>query len=115
MPGPGKSGGIAPPKQLAGVSRVRKSLLENFPAFFERALEGYKILADADLPVDPKAASAHYGACKAALSHLEIIFKLCKLAELDSSFSDSGKEAGPDLEALLENAQAALDLSPDGN
>lgn len=74
----------------------------------------YEIFAHQSMPEDAKGVAAHHGACKAALSHLELLAKLTRWAQEDESFVPMQEAGGEDLDALVLAAQQALKQNFEG-
>lgn len=68
--------------RIEDATRVQVALF--LPAAIEKALDSYHAFSDQDIPDDAKGFSAHHGACKVAIAHVELLLKLARWADIDS-------------------------------
>lgn len=64
------------------TARTRTQIAETLPHAIERAITSYHEFYDQDTPETAKEFSAHHGACKAAIAHIELLIKLAQWADL---------------------------------
>lgn len=98
-------------KRLRKVSleAVRHSLSDRLPFFIQYVAQEYESFAHQALPEDAKGVAAHHAACKAALSHLELLAKLTRWAQEEDDLAPVQEASqGEDLNALVQAAQQAL-------
>ena len=81
------------------------SLLAFLPDAIKRVVESYMSFSHQSMPVDAKEFAAHHGACKAALMHLDALFKIIKT---NPFLTDDQDHQIADISALIE--QAKIDL-----
>lgn len=74
----------------------REQIATFLPDAIAKALTSYHRFADSSIPDDPKGFSAHHGACKVAIAHIELLLKLARWADL------------PDANAADQNTQIVL-------
>ncbi len=88
------------------LERFRCHLSRRFPGLLDRVMEGYlSFSGKGPEEDDAKEFSAHHGACKAALAHLDLLIKLAAWAEKKrSTISPKDEET----ERLIDQAQTAL-------
>ena len=88
------------------MEKIRNDLAARLPGLIETAFRRYEQIAGEEPADNAKAVAAHAGACRAALVHLEQLFKLSKWAG-----EDQAMEATPsdDIDRLIADAEAALD------
>jgi hypothetical protein len=78
---------------------MRKHVSEFLPAAISKALESYHSFAGQEIPEDSKGFSSHHSACKVAISHVELLLKLAKWAELPDQKSTENQEYSKILKA----------------
>ena len=88
---------------------LRDKISASVESSFDRTLQSYLEFALEAPPQDAKGFAAHHAACKAALSHLEL---LLKLSEVNSKAEASSENCVPN--TLLEEARAALAVMEGG-
>lgn len=74
----------------------REQIATFLPDAIAKALTSYHRFADSSIPDDPKGFSAHHGACKVAIAHVELLLKLARWADL------------PDADSVDQNTQVIL-------
>ena len=85
----------------------RKQISDFLPDAIARALQSYYRFAQQDAPFEAKEFSAHHGACKVAIAHIELLIKLAKWADLpDVQAEDHGHQIV--LAAMMQEAQKEL-------
>lgn len=83
------------------------SLLAFLPDAITRVVESYTSFSHQSMPLDAKEFAAHHSACKAALMHLDALFKIIKT---NPFLDDDHNDQMADISALIE--QAKKDLAP---
>jgi len=96
-------------KRIRKVSleTVRQSLSDRLPFFMQHVATDYEAFCQQEMPEDAKGVAAHHAACKAALSHLEVLTKLTRWADGDQDTTPDAAEED-DFSKLVQGAQAAL-------
>lgn len=85
-------------------AEMKKSIAEFVPAAIKRAFESY--MSYSEIVRDHKEYkdfSGHHSACKVAISHIELLLKLAKWAEVPEAVSSSGL-SNEELEKLIVSA-----------
>lgn len=85
------------------VSRER--LASFLPAAISKALDSYHTFSGRIAPDDPKEFSAYHAGCKAAISHVELLFKLAKWANIADEIAP---EKNQQLDNLLVQAEQEI-------
>jgi hypothetical protein len=80
---------------------TRAQVASFLPAAIEKALASYHAFSDQDIPDDAKGFSAHHGACKVAIAHVELLLKLARWADIDSDSVGAANQ----LAAMLSTAE----------
>lgn len=106
MPRERRNQQTAPPPPT--LEAVKESLSHRLPGLIGAAMTAYEGLAAGEPPIDPKDATQHHGACKAALAHLDLLAKLARWAEGGDRSGDPPDGEEEDAESLLRRARAAL-------
>jgi len=96
-------------KRIRKVSleTVRQSLSDRLPFFMQHVAADYESFCQQEMPEDAKGVAAHHAACKAALSHLEVLTKLTRWADGDPE-APPEETAEDDFSKLVQGAQEAL-------
>lgn len=76
--------------------RSRAQIASFLPDAIAKALTSYHTFMETDVGQDAKEFSAHHGACKIAIAHIELLLKLARWADL------------PDIKAGTSNEQIML-------
>ncbi len=90
----------------SGLDGARQELAADLPGFLDSALKHYRSLAGASLPAEPKALSAHFSACRAALAHIEMLLKLAARIAADGEDEEDMADIIARAEASLRKADA---------
>lgn len=85
----------------------RDQIATFLPDAIAKALTSYHRFADNSIPDDPKGFSAHHGACKVAIAHIELLLKLARWADLPDANAED-KNAQVILSAMMEEATEKL-------
>ncbi|MHC8494433.1 hypothetical protein ACTU44_17215 [Thalassospira sp. SM2505] len=100
------------PKQTDPIAILRTRLLSELPDDIAQARDAYQRLAgEAAGIMDAKEFSAHQGACKAALGHLESLIKLLRWAcegHLEKVIANDGSAANGEVDQLIAQARSGL-------
>ncbi len=83
---------------------MREKIARNLPAAFDAAITSYNEFFNQTPTDDAKAFSAHHGACKAAIAHMQLLIKLADWVENDAADEDMAQ-----LQASRQIAQEELD------
>lgn len=92
--------------ETAGLDAVRGALGAELPALLDHARAGYRDFATVPPSQGAKAFNAHHAACRAALSHIDLLIKLARWCE--GGPGDGGRAGGEDTGPLIAAARAAL-------
>lgn len=84
---------------------TRERIAEFLPAAISKALESYARFSDQDAPDEAKDFTAHHNACKVAISHIDLLIKMARWADIP--LNEFAGEV--DITAILATAQAELD------
>lgn len=85
----------------------REQIATFLPDAIAKALTSYHRFADSSIPDDPKGFSAHHGACKVAIAHVELLLKLARWADLpDAAVADQNTQVI--LSAMMAEANEKL-------
>ena len=85
----------------------REQIATFLPDAIAKALTSYHRFADNSIPDDPKGFSAHHGACKVAIAHIELLLKLARWADLpDETAEDQNTQVI--LSAMMAEAKEKL-------
>ncbi len=96
-------------KKATSLEEVRELLSDLLPSLIESATRSYEAFSNADVPEDAKGFGAHHAACKAALSHVELLTKLGRwVQQEDEGGGVSTLSEDDEVAALLAGARAAL-------
>ncbi len=85
----------------------REQIATFLPDAIAKALTSYHRFADNSIPDDPKGFSAHHGACKVAIAHVELLLKLARWADLPDADSED-QNTQVILSAMMEEANKKL-------
>jgi len=96
----------APGKMSAALDRTRNDLGARLSGLIESAFRRYEIFAGDNPPDGVKAFAAHAAACRAALAHLEQLFKLAQWAGGDKAMAATPFN---DVDRLIADAEEALE------
>lgn len=86
---------------------LRGDLAAVLPPLITAAADSYRGFAAAAAPDDAKGFAAHHAACKAALAHMELLIKLARWAEDDTTDEPPPGDVDT-VERLLASARAAV-------
>lgn len=101
------------PETIAGA---RANLSARLPALIGNAVAAYEQLAVVDPAQQAKDAAKHHAACRAALSHLDLLAKLARWAEGRDQTEVLVETEDEDHDSLVARARAALeDLDDTGS
>lgn len=95
-------------RKIISVEQARQSLSKVLPSSIHQVLLCYEDYSRSEIPEDSKGFAAHHAACKAALSHLELLTKLVRWAEQPEEQETVVRDEDEEIASLLENARAAL-------
>lgn len=93
-------------ESVANLETKRHDLYQRLPGLIDLALRRYLVFTREDPPTEPKAFGAYSTACRAALNHLEQLFKLARLAAPDTPIAPPPDD---DIDGLIASAEAALE------
>lgn len=85
----------------------REQIALFLPDAIAKALTSYHRFADNSIPDDAKGFSAHHGACKVAIAHVELLLKLARWADLPDADSED-QNTQVILSAMMEEANKKL-------
>lgn len=107
---------MSTPKHADPIAILRTRLLSELPDDIAQARDAYQRLAgEAAGIMDAKEFSAHQGACKAALGHLDSLIKLLRWAceGVEQGTGDQADEAEkePSVDTLIAEARRTLTAS----
>lgn len=108
--GSARSKAAASPSDLtptADLADLRADLAAVLPPLITAAAGSYRGFAAALAPDDAKGFAAHHAACKAALAHMEMLIKLARWAE-DETTDEPPPGDADTLERLLASAHSAI-------
>ena len=80
----------------------------NLNRMIDQAVRRYQAFADTEPPDDPRGFTAHCNACKAAVAHLEQLYRFSKVLAAKEHDEPSGGENAEILEVLIAEARASL-------
>lgn len=84
--------------------KSRGQIADALPDAIAIALTSYQVFLEKDHHEDSKEFKTHHEACKVAISHLELLIKLAKWADLpDENASDESRQVM--LAAMMKNAE----------
>lgn len=72
-----------PPKENDDI--LRQEITRVLPAAIKKALGSYENFVADNSYADPREFSVHHTACKAAITHLELLLKLAKWADITAT------------------------------
>ena len=84
----------------------RRDLSGWLPERLEMAAANYRRFTTVDPPEDTKAFAAHQAACRASLSHIDLLMRLARWVQSSSDRLDATSE--DDLDRLFDEAENAL-------
>lgn len=90
------------------IAEAREKLAIRLPELIDHALGSYEVLAAVAPATAAKDAAKHHTACRAALSHLDLLAKLARWAE-GKEGAGMDREAEEDHDSLVARARAALE------
>lgn len=91
------------------LESVRQEFARTLPNYIHDAVTSYEGFLDSPLPEDAKGFAAYHSACKAALTHVEVLAKLVRWCEnTDEDVSTEVRPEGDEIADLLAGARAAL-------
>lgn len=96
-------------KTQSNIDEVKASLGTLLPSLIETATQSYEAFCQTDVPEDAKGFAAHHAACKAALSHVEVLTKLVKWARDEDQAQLPTLSEDEQIAGLLAGARAALE------
>jgi hypothetical protein len=94
-----------------GLEELRRDLLRNLPGLLGRAIGTYGRFASETPPEDSKGFVAYQAGCRAALAHIHLLMKLAHWARATTE-GELALEESEQLDRLVREAEAALDLEP---
>lgn len=83
----------------------RAHIEQALPDAIETAIESYRTFMRQDNSDTPKMFGDHHNACKAAIAHIELLLKLAKWVDLESTHNDGALR----VKDILDTAQRELD------
>lgn len=96
--------------------RSRAQIASFLPDAIAKALTSYHKFMEAEIGPDAKDFSAHHGACKVAIAHIDLLLKLARWADLPDARTGTSNEQIM-LMAMVREAEEELrqynGLSPD--
>lgn len=95
-------------KKVNSLEEVRILLCEALPGLIQETAQSYETFIWTDVPEDAKGFAAHHAACKAALSHVELLTKLARWAQNTEEGSVVPLSEDEEIAGLLAGARAAL-------
>jgi len=95
-------------KKATSIEDVRLLLTDLLPRLIQSATTSYEAFCEAEVPEDAKGFAAHHAACKAALSHVELLTKLVRWADNPAQEVPAPASEEDELAGLLAGARAAL-------
>ncbi|WP_417841613.1 hypothetical protein [Terasakiella sp.] len=95
-------------KKASSIEDVRSLLAGLLPNLIQSATTSYEAFSRAEEPEDAKGFAAHHAACKAALSHVELLTKLVRWAENTEEETTKSLSEDDEIAGLLAGARAAL-------
>ncbi|WP_417793904.1 hypothetical protein [Terasakiella pusilla] len=91
------------------LETVRQELERTLPTYIHDAVISYEGFLDSPLPEDAKGFAAYHSACKAALTHVEVLAKLMRWCENTPEVVAAHVHSeGEEIADLLAGARAAL-------
>jgi hypothetical protein len=95
-------------KKASSIEEVRTLLADLLPDLIQSATHSYEAFCATEEPEDAKGFAAHHAACKAALSHVELLTKLVRWAQNTQSDTVVSLSEDEEIAGLLAGARAAL-------
>ncbi len=95
-------------KKATSIEEVRSLLAGLLPSLIQSATTSYEVFSSTEEPEDAKGFAAHHAACKAALSHVELLTKLVRWAENIPEETIIPLSEDEEIAGLLAGARAAL-------
>lgn len=95
-------------KKASTLEDVRGLLSQALPALIQSTAQSYEAFTTMEVPEDAKGFAAHHAACKAALSHVELLTKLARWAENLEEVACATLSEDEEIAGLLAGARAAL-------
>ncbi len=95
-------------KKVGTIEDVRALLATLLPNLIQSATVSYEAFSEAEVPEDAKGFASHHAACKAALSHVELLTKLARWAEAVEEDRAPTLSEDEEIAGLLAGARAAL-------
>ena len=95
-------------KKAVSIDDVRSLLCDLLPNLIQNATNSYELFSLTEAPEDAKGFAAHHAACKAALSHVELLTKLVRWVEKEEQDQPASLSEDEEIAALLNGARAAL-------
>lgn len=96
-----------PPKKIKPAQETKQQIASFLPQAIEKSLTSYYLFMEQDVPDDAKGFSAHHGAAKVAIAHIELLLKLAHWANLpDEAIED--QQNADELSIMITQAQAEL-------
>jgi len=95
-----------------GLAAVQCDLQDLLPSLIENAVASYCRFSAAEVPGDAKGFAAYHGACRVALTHLDMLQRIARGVQAGGSGSGnsggSGESGRQDQATLIEKARAAM-------
>ncbi len=88
--------------------KSRKQIASFLPQAMNKTLASYHAFMAQDVPDDAKGFSAHHGAAKVAIAHVELLLKLARWADLPQAKSSQHVAQEAMLATLLRDAELVL-------
>lgn len=85
------------------------ALIDKIPIFIHRAISSYEKLCSHDAWEDTRSYGAHHAACRAALSHLDVLLRI--ESGLRTAYAPADWTLTTDIESLLRRANAEIEGS----
>ena len=95
-------------KKAGSIEEVRNLLSSLLPNLIQSATVSYEVFSGTEIPEDAKGFATHHAACKAALSHVELLTKLARWAESVEEGATPTLSEDEEIAGLLAGARAAL-------
>jgi|GEM_PF-285553 len=95
-------------KKAGTLEEVRTQFSGVLPSLIQSTTHSYEAFTTLEVPEDAKGFAAHHAACKAALSHVELLTKLARWAENTEEGAAPTLSEDEEIAGLLAGARAAL-------
>lgn len=84
-------------------------LIDKLPIFIQKAIISYEKFCTHDAWDDPRSYGVHHTACRAALSHLDILLRI--ESGLRTAYAPTDRSLTTDIQSLLTRANAEIEGS----